>query len=201
MDYTTRFLKRKGQPCEITTRTPSVVSKCIIAPASRSGFRVADRDNYIDGLILADTNLIPGEVVAVSAFISGNAGQKEILVFGVDPDPVSGQLKFMGAKSNTPLNWQRQTTSVDENYNVVTVWETVSADIPAFGQVVTAYLRQEDPGLLPTTRYLFSVPSTYGIQQMDRVTFATTVSCQVDSLDNIILDGIVRLQCSDDTRV
>ncbi len=199
MDYTARFLKRRGQPCEITTRTPPEVSRCIIAPATRSGFRIADRDSYADGLIPADTNLVPGEVVAVSAFVSGYAGQKEILVFSVDPDPVSGQLKFMGAKVNTPLNWQRQTTSVDMDNNVVMVWATVSADIPAFGQVVTAYLRQEDPGLLATTKYIFNTPAAYSIQQMDRVVF-DAVSCQVDSPDNVILDGILRLQCSDDQR-
>lgn len=199
MDYATRFLKRRGQPCEITTRIPSEVSKCIIAPASRSGFRVAERDNYIDGLILAEANLSPGEVVAVSAFISGYAGQKEILVFGIDPDPVSGQLKFMGAKVNAPLDWKQQTPSTDADNNVIMVWGTVSADVPAFGQLVTAQLRQEDPGLLPETRYLFFLPSTYGIQRMDRVIFSA-VSCQVDDIDSVILEGILRIQCSDDQR-
>lgn len=195
MDYSARFLKRRGQPCIITTRQPPAESKCIVAPSSKSGFRITERHNYMDGLILADSNLVPGETVSVFG--------EEILVFSSDTDPVSGQIKFMGAKVNVHLEWQRETTSVDKDYNVITVWESVSADIPAFGQVVTAYLRQEDPGLLENTKWLFHIPDIYDVKVMDRVVFDAgygTVSCQVDHIDSLILEGVIRLQCSDDKR-
>lgn len=192
MDYTERFLKRKGQDATITSRTPAAASKAFVDPASRTGFRVADRDSYWDGMILSDAALQPGELVSV--------GGKTILVMSTDADPVSGQTKFMGAKANISLTWQRHTVSTDANNNVVITWPTVSAGIPAFGQLVTAYLRQEDPGLLPSTKYLLHVPASYNIAVMDRVVF-NAVSCQVDALDDIILKGIIRLQVSEDTRI
>lgn len=195
MDYSTRFLKRHGEDCTIITRDPVVTSKCIVSPSSKSGFRITDRHHYLDGLMLPDANLVPGEVVSVSG--------KEILVFSADNDPVSGQTKFMGAKTNIRVEWQRQEEVIDDDYNVTKQWVTVSADIPAFGQVVTAYLRQEDPGLLENTKWLFHVPDIYDIKQMERVVFDTghgAVSCQVDHIDGLILDGVIRLQCSDDTR-
>lgn len=195
MDYSTRFLKRRGEDCTITTRDPILASKCIVSPSSKSGFRISDRHHFMDGLILPDTNLVPGEVVSVSG--------KEILVFSVDNDPVSGQIKFLGAKSNIRVEWQRQEEIIDEDFNVTMGWVTVSADIPSFGQVVTAYLRQEDPGLLENTKWLFHLPDIYNVKQMERVVFNTghgAVSCQVDHIDSLILDGVIRLQCSDDTR-
>lgn len=196
MDYGTRFLKRRGQDCSITTRMPAATSKCIIAPSSKSGFRITERHNFWDGIILDDSNLVAGEVVNVSG--------KDILVFSADSDPVSGQIKFMGAQKNLDIDWYRPTPSVDANYNVMTTWPAISIDIPCFGQTVTAYLRQEDPGLLENTKWLFHVPNIYDFKVMDRVVFDAgqgAVSCQVDHVDSLILDGIIRLQCSDDKRI
>jgi len=190
VNYTERFIRRKGEACTIASRTPALDSMCIVAPATKGGWRIADRHDYWDGMIPVSASLVSGEVIAVS--------DKEILVMTTAAN--SGVTSFMGTRTNADLSWQRQTASVDANYNVIMVWATVSADVPAFGQLVTAQLRQEDPGLLPNTKYLFFIPSSYGMAQMDRVVFGT-VSCQVDSLDSIIMDGILRLQCSEDTRL
>jgi len=190
MDYTDRFIRRNGEACTIISRTPTLVSKCIVAPVTKSGWRISDRKDYWDGMVPVSAGLTSGEVIAVS--------DKEILVMSTSTE--SGVTKFMGTRTNANLNWQRQTASVDENYNVIMVWTSISADVPAFGQLVTARLCQEDPGLLPNTKYLFYIPASYSMAQMDRVVFGT-VSCQVDSLDSIIMDGILRLQCSEDTRL
>lgn len=191
MDYSTRFLQRRGQDCTVATRDPPEESKCQIAPSSKSGFRVTDRHNFWEGIILSGTGLVAGDVV--------NVGSTDFLVFSVYNDPVAGVDKFMGAQRNLDIGWFRQTASTDANYNVITTWATVSADIPCFGQTVTAFLRQDDPGLLEDTKWLFHVPNVYNIQKMDRVVFGV-VSCQVDYIDTLILDGIIRLQCSDDKR-
>lgn len=190
MKYTDRFIRRKGDACTITSRTPAVASTCIVAPATKGGWRIADRHDYWDGMIPVSAGLGAGEVISVS--------DKEILVMTTAAN--SGVTFFMGTRTNADLDWQHPTPSTDVNYNVITTWPTVSASVPTFGQLVTAQLRQEDPGLLQTTKYLFLIPSTYKIPVMDRVIF-NSVSCQVDALDDIILDGILRLQCSVDTRI
>lgn len=191
MDYAERFLKRKGEVATITSRTPVTTSKAIVSPSARSGWRIGDRDAYWDGLILAGAALASGEVVAV--------GGKTLLILSIDTDPVSGQTKFTSARKNADLTWIRQSTSVDENFNVIITWPTISANIPSFGQIVNAYLVQQDPGLLPTTKYLFYVPDAYAMQQMDRVVY-NEKNCQVDSVDDVLLAGISRIQCSDDQR-
>lgn len=193
MNYSERFIKRNGQACTVTSRSPTIASKCIISPSTKGGWRISDRTDYWDGKIPPDINLTPGETVSV--------GNKELIVMSTNLE--SGVTMFMGIRSNASLNWQQQTPSVDPDYNVIMVWNTVSADVPAYGQLITAQLRQTDPGLLPNAKYLFFVPSPYNIGQMDRVIMSgqNTVSCQVDALDNIILDGIIRLQCSEDTRL
>ncbi len=185
------LINQNGETCSITNRTPAVASLCIVAPSTKSGTGFANRSDYWDGLIPASINISAGEVVSVVG--------KDILVMSVT-DTVRGVTSFLGTRTNADLSWQRQTASVDADNNVIMAWATISADVPAFGQLVTAQLRQEDPGLLPNTKYLFFVPSSYGLAQMDRVVFAT-VSCQVDALDSIIMDGILRLQCSEDTRL
>jgi hypothetical protein len=191
MDYTERFLKRKGETATITSRIPVDVSRVILSPSSRSGWRIGERNSYWDGLILGSSQLAVGEVL--------EANDKTLIVLTTDNDPVSGQMKFTAAKKNADLTWEAQTTSINQDNNVIVVWSTVSADIPAYGQVVNASLIQEDPGLLPTTKYLFYIPDTYKIKKMNRVIF-NSVSCQVDHIDDIILPGIYRLQCSDDQR-
>lgn len=191
MDYADRFLKRKGEVATITSRTPVTTSKAMVSPSAKSGWRIGDRDAYWDGLILSDAALASGEVVAV--------GGKTLLILSIDTDPVSGQTKFTSARKNADLTWIRQSTSVDENFNVIITWPTISAGIPSFGQIVNAYLVQQDPGLLPTTKYLFYVPDTYAMQQMDRVVY-NEKNCQVDSVDDVLLAGISRIQCSDDQR-
>lgn len=189
------LVKLNGQICAILPRTPAVTSKCVLTPATKSGRWIADRTDYWDGLIPSDVAINSGEVVeTVSA-----TNNRSIIVMSIIDD-MRGVTHFLGARANLSLDWRQQSTSVDENFNVVTTWPLVSADVSAFGELVTAQLRQEDPGLLSTTKYLIFVPATYNVRAMDRVVFSA-ISCQVDSLDNIILDGIVRLQCSDDTRV
>lgn len=199
MDYAERFLKRKGQIATLLSR-PSVVipgvttypvSRAMVSPSAKSGWRIGDRDAFWDGLILSDSALTPGEVVAVDG--------KTLLILSTDTDPISGQTKFTSARKNADLTWSRQSASVDADNNVIITWPTISADIPSFGQIVNAYLVQQDPGLLPTTKYLFYVPDTYVMQQMDRVVY-NEKNCQVDSVDDVLLAGISRIQCSDDQR-
>ena len=185
------LINQNGEVCSVSSRAPAVASKCVIYPSTKSGRNFSDRTDYWDGLIPSSVGIATGEVVSVTG--------KNIIVMSITGD-ARGITSFLGVRSNVDLNWQHPTPSVDAKNNVITTYPTVSADVPAFGQLVTAQLRQEDPGLLPSTKYLFLIPAAYGVERMDRAVM-NTVSCQVDDLDNIIMEGIIRLQCSEDTRV
>jgi hypothetical protein len=184
------LINQNGDVCSVSSRAPAVASKCVLSPSTKSGWRFSERTDYLDGLIPASVGLAAGEVVSVAG--------KSVIVMSIAGEDC-GITSFLGARTNADLNWQRPTPSVDADNNVITTYPTVSADVPAFGQLVTAQLRQEDPGLLLSTKYLFMIPAAYGIGRMDRVVM-NTVPCQVDDLDNIIMEGIIRLQCSEDTR-
>jgi len=63
-------------------------------------------------------------------------------------------------------------------------------------------LRQYDMGLLPQTRYIFQVPKILGIVELDRIVYGTgdNNKYQVESIDDIALQGVVRIQLSKDMR-
>ena len=179
-----------GQDCAMLPRNPAVTSKCVLIPATKSGGRIVERSDFWDGLIPTDKAVRPGETVSTSS--------RTVLVMSIIDD-TRGVTRFTSARVNASLDWQRETPSVDANNNVTLTWPTISSGVQVFSQLVTAQLRQEYPGLLPGTKYLVFIPSTHNIRQMDRVVF-NSISCRVDYVDTIILDGINRLQCSEDTR-
>jgi len=211
------LINQNGETSIISNRDPATVTKCVIAPSTKSGWRIADRTDYCDGLIPASVGLAAGEVVSVTG--------KSVLVMSIMGD-TRGVTSFLGARANRNIDWYKQFVSVDTDNAIVVTWSKVQDDVPAFCQLVTATLRQEDPvGLLPNTKYLVYIPFgsssgdlatgpyyltmmgisqrsyvNYEIARMDRVVIGT-VSCQVDELDPIIMDGILRLQCSEDTRL
>ena len=39
-------------------------------------------------------------------------------------------------------------------------WETINADIPSYGEVITYRMIQQDPGLLEGTKYTLQVPKS-----------------------------------------
>ena len=189
MDYAERFVKRKGVACTVTSRSPTVSGKCIITPSTKSGFRIAERADYIDGMMPVSVGLLSGEVLTLPS--------DTLLIMAVRPE--AGMTMFMGARKNADLDWLAESPSADVNNNVFVAFALVSADIPAFIETDRAKMIREDPGILPTTTHLIFIPAIYGPVVMDRVVY-NTVSCQVDALDSIIIDGILRLQCSGDTR-
>jgi len=191
MSYAARYLQAHGQAC-IIKRTPEVQSYVSLKRSTRATRDVVLRDAYWEGLILAESLLASGEVIKV--------GSTQYIVQSVDGDPASGELAFFAAKVNASLTHQRYTETVDPNTgNIVQAWTTLNASLPAFGQAVTAALRQADPGLLETTRYLFFVPKTAGVQVMDRLVLSGE-NLQVNALDEIMLPGVARIQAGQDVR-
>lgn len=190
MSYAARYLQAHGQAC-IIKRTPEVQSYVSMKRSTRGTRDPGTRDAYWEGLILAESLLASGEVIEI--------GGTQYIVQSVDGDPASGELAFFAAKVNASLTHQRYQETVDEYGNIIQQWITLNASLPAFGQAVTAALRQADPGLLETTRYLFFVSKTAGVQVMDRLVLGGE-NLQVDALDEIMLPGVARIQARQDVR-
>jgi hypothetical protein len=149
------------------------------------------REAYWEGLILAASSLVSGEVFQI--------GSDKYLALSAGTDPATSELSILVAKTNAALTHQRYTETVDQYGNIVQTWTTLNADVPAFGIAVTAALRQQDPGLLESTKFTFQLAKSLGVQVMDRIVYSGT-NYQVDAVDDIALPGIVRIQLSTDTR-
>jgi hypothetical protein len=189
MSYAAKFLISRGLDCTILRDTP-ITSKVSIKRSSNSATNPGNREALWEGLILADSNLQSGEVITIDS--------ENYLIQSVNRDP-SRELAFFAAKSNAELEHKRYGKHVDEEHNVIQEWRTIHNNIYAYGEIVTAALRQYDPGLLPQTRYIFQVPKSLGIIERDRIIYSNS-KYDVQSIDDIALKGVVRIQLSIDSR-
>lgn len=187
--YTANFIKSRGQPCTIL-RSPPITSYVSMTLATR-GYS-DNRDLYREGLILADSNLAGGEVFTVR--------DENFLTRSVSFDPQSGQLAFFASKANATLVHKRYKETTDEWGNITQGWETITATVYATARVVTAALLERDPGLLPNTKWTFTIPAAVPLLKMDRLQFNDGTKCQVEDIDPHRLPGLLYVQCSDDLR-
>ncbi len=190
VSYVTKYLQTHGQTCSIL-RDPAVQSYVSLKRASSSATNPGTREAYWEGLILAASSLASGEVFQI--------GDDKYLTLSARTDPATGELAVFAAKTNAVLTHQRYAETVDEYGNIIQEWQTINTDVPAFGQIVTAELRQRDPGLLDNARYVFQVAKSLGVQVMDRIVYSNE-NYQVESLDDVALSGVVRLQLGVDIR-
>lgn len=190
MSYAEKFLKAHGQDTVIQRAVP-VSTKVSIKRSTKSSRDLGSREAYWEGLVLASAALQSGEVLTI--------GADNYLVQSVNLDPASGEYAFFAAKANSALIHKRLTETADANNNFIRTWQTLNANVKAYGEIVTYQLRQFDPGLLPQTRYIFQVPKSIGIIELDRMVYNGD-NYQVDSIDDVALKGIVRIQLSVDVR-
>lgn len=190
MSYAGNFLKSRGQDCTILRDIP-VISKVSIKRSTNSSRDLGSREAYWEGLILAESNVKSGEVLEIF-------GDK-YLVQSANFDHASGETAFFSAKSNAVIQHMRYVEDADINDNINQEWHILNADAPCCGEVITYRLRQEDPGLLDSTKYTFQVSKTLGIVLLDRFVHDNK-KYQVDSIDEIGMSGVARVQCSDDNR-
>jgi len=190
MSYAGKFLKSKGQSC-IIERDEPVETKVSIKRSTRSSRDLGVREAYWEGLILMDANLQSGEIVTI--------GNDAFLVQSVNLDYASSEAAFFAAKCNAVIQHKRYEEAADDSGNIIQDWVTKNADVSCYGQIITAQLRQEDPGLLDGTKYIFQVPKSLGVTMLDRF-FYDGDNYQVTSIDSIGMAGVSRIQLSDDTR-
>ncbi|HEX2925849.1 MAG TPA: hypothetical protein VHP38_06275 [Ruminiclostridium sp.] len=190
MTYAGNFLKAKGQNCIILRDIP-FASKVSIKRSTSSIRDLGAREAYWEGLILADSGLKSGEILSIDS--------DKYLVQSTNLDPATGEQAFFSAKCNSLINHQRLDENTDSNNNVIQDWQTLHADVHCYGQIITYRLRQENPGLLDSTRYTFLVPKSLGVVLLDRF-FYNNKKYQVSSIDNIGMTGVFQVQCEDDIR-
>lgn len=193
MSYAEKFLKSRGQDC-IIDRLPPITSKVSIKRSTRSSMSLGIREGYWEGLILYDSELKSGEIISIR--------DNKYLVQTVDYDPASMECAFFAAKCNSILKHQRYVEDIDENNNIIQEWQDVNpnqVEIPSYGEIITYRLRQEDPGLLDSTKYTFQVPKALGVVMLDRFIFNGD-NYQVNSIDDVGMASVARIQVSQDTR-
>lgn len=192
MTYAEKFLNSHGQTITIQ-RNPTVTTKASLKRSTKAVRDPGIRDSSWEGLALPDSNLVSGEIFSV--------GTDKYLVQSANLDVASGAIAFFAVKVNSTLTPLRRTEELDDEYNLVVTWKwtPASTTIDAFGQVVTYALRQYDPGLLESSRYIFYLPSSYGVQVLDRLVL-NGENLMVNAIDPLILEGVVRVQAGTDTR-
>lgn len=190
MSYAGNFLNSKGQACAIL-RDPIITSKISIKRSTKSSRDLGSREAYWEGLILADTAVQSGEIIQIH--------DDKYLVQSTNPDPASGETALFVAKCNAIIQHWRYIEDTDNNGNLVQEWRTLHADVPCYGEIITYRLRQEDPGLLDSTKYTFQVPKALGVILLDRFVYGNK-KYQISSIDDIGMPGIARAQCEDDIR-
>jgi hypothetical protein len=190
VSYAKKFLKSKGMDCTIQRPTP-FQTKVSIKRSTNSVYNVGVREAFFEGLIPIESNLISGEIVSIK--------NDNYIVQTVNYDLASKELEFYCAKCNVIVQHKRYTETIDENLNVVMAWETINADIPAYGEVITYRMIQQDPGLLEGTKYTLQVPKSLGVELLDRFVF-NGEKYQVTSIDSLGLVGVIRCQLKIDLR-
>lgn len=193
MSYAEKFLKSKGQDCIINRPAPTN-TKVSIKRSTKASRDLGIREGYWEGLVLFDASLQSGETITI--------GNDKYLVQSVNYDPASNECAFFAAKCNAVIQHKRYVEELDEYNNVIKEWQDVNLsniNIDCYGEIVTYRLRQEDPGLLDSTKYTFQVPKSLGVEFLDRFVF-NNKKYQVNSIDDIGMSGVARVQVSDDTR-
>jgi hypothetical protein len=109
-------------------------------------------------------------------------------------------------KTNAVIDIQRYGREFDGNRNPVgkPKFLTVEAGAACFAQFVTGDLRQDEPGLLETTKYLLVLQKSVDIERPqnanpDRIILDGR-PYRVDVVDNIKYPNLLNVQLSEDTR-
>lgn len=112
-------------------------------------------------------------------------------------------------KTNTKIEVQRYTQEYDDydNPKGKPIFVSVESDVVGFAQHVSAQLKQEEPGLLPTTSLVLLLqtnvdvkePSDPELAQPDRIVI-TGKNYQVDVVDRIKYPNLLFIQLCEDRR-
>ena len=197
-----QYLNRHGVSCTIN-RSPSVSAKVSIKHSTR-GTNYGLRESAYEGWI--DTLMTVGETFTV--------GSSVYLIHALET--LSDAYEFTARKCNSLITLLSLTVTEDEYGNMIQTFADIVTDQDCYGQIVTASLRETDPGLLPTTVRIYTIPEV-SVKVLDRLihqcaqqqaidmgaVYDSTYGgarFKVDSIDDILIPGLKRIQVSPDTR-
>ncbi|MOA32167.1 hypothetical protein D3C78_1533640 [compost metagenome] len=111
-------------------------------------------------------------------------------------------------KTNVTVEIQRYTQDYDSNDNPKGNPEfTQVEEVRGFAQFVSAQLRLDDPGLLPTTTYVLILQTTVDIRRPQDQSLISPDRAllngrpyQVDVIDDLKYPNLLHIQLSEDTR-
>lgn len=194
MSYAEKFIKSQGQDCVID-RTPPFPTKVSIKRSTKASRDLGIRAGYWEGLIPIESKLLSGEIITITNVFESN----RYLIQHTNYDPQSMQIAFFSAKCNVLMTHKRCIEDVDENWNPIQEWRDINVDVSCYGEIINSRMRQENPGLLEGTIYIFQVPKTWGVEKLDRIKY-NDKNYQVVSIDDIGLEGVYQCQLSEDFR-
>ncbi|MFT9371695.1 hypothetical protein [Paenibacillus polymyxa] len=112
-------------------------------------------------------------------------------------------------KTNASIEVQRYQQSYDSNDNPIGDPEFVPAavDVVCFAQYVTAQLKQQEPGLLPSTVFVLQLQTTVDVKRPEETSTAIPdriviggKTYQVDEVDRMKYPNLLHVQLSEDRR-
>lgn len=174
------YLNRHGIKCTLGEREGLVSMK-----HSTRGTNFGLRESAYEGWV--NVKVAPGDFLVVD--------DDYFLILSAEND--MGATFFTSLKTNSMLNYCEEDWADDANGNPISTWRVVSTGLRSYGQIVTSALRQTDPGLLDTTSriYYLGVP----VKKLGRLNDGDA-NFRIDSVDDLLLKGVVRAQCSIDKR-
>lgn len=189
LDQKSRHIASDGVDITIP-RTVPYTGKAIISRFKGSYSDYSVQNRRLMNLLL-DSNLTIGEMV--------NAGSDSYLSVVVKKEVIGGQdvsIIAHGMLCNTTLTVTRSTQNYDENGNPIDpTITTIISSVACRADQVTSRMRQEDPGLLPTTLLNVYATANSAVHLLDKATVAGT-SYRVDDINTLEFSGCMVLQLS-----
>jgi len=179
-----QYLKRHGVSCTLNRDTP--VSAAVSLKQTTRGTNFGLRESAHEGWI--DQSVTVGETFTVD---------DTYLIYSVNS--LRRVYSFIAMKCNSVITVSTLTVGEDSYGNPTEEFEPVATDQDVYGQIINASLRATDPGLLPTTTRVYTMPASISVSVLDRVTHGSE-KFRVDCIDDILIAGLKRIQVSPDTR-
>ncbi|MDU5946294.1 hypothetical protein GNQ08_27230 [Paenibacillus macerans] len=172
------------------------IADTVILSRETKATTIIGKEYLFNGLFAPTSSVAPGSSVETDDFFL-----VQTMRLSTEKDKYCSLLK-----TNVTTEIQRYTQEYDKNDNPVGDPDFVFVEeAKGFAQFVTAQLRLEDPGLLPSTAYVLILQTSadikrpQGLVSPDRVLLKGR-PYQVDVVDDLKYPNLLHVQLSEDTR-
>lgn len=201
IEQKSKHIEADGVDITIPRATP-YTGKAIISrfKGSFSDYSVQNR-RLIN--LLSESNIATGELVQTA--------KESYLIIVSKPEVVQGQnisIIAHGILCNVTITVSRDTPVYDDDGNLIDTTQATVLSGLCRADMVTARMRQEDPGLLPTTLLKVYAPYDSSLQLLDKVqlgnysnviqppTFIPYGEYRLDVINRLEIPGVMVLQLS-----